>query len=792
MTGALQENQQPQQQLASAMDIDQSDAVTADESSCPTSVKDNVEREKAVERASVSKVFYSNQRFTARLPSLDEDTELADEDYDSTTSLTDLDSSLGSDSAGGSASSSTKKKRKSKGPVVKGNKLDRLKKVKDLTTEASEKAHRGEEEEAQKLYRNAIQIAGAEISRINFRIVRSQGQPEAARESIQKRLREDLRKVGLIIGKLKTKMAILYERCGDFERAISCCREAMEIYKHQPMVEEASKNNAHEMMGLMKIMMERLEETHKALEGRGALLLMINEYRRSIAQTPDPKKKEELYNKVHETAKKVQSLEIAALGDSHPQIAETLQLLSTVALEHGKYRSAVDYLEKAIKVSEATLGMKHARIGQYYVRLARIHLGQGIESLALNKFHSAAEILRHSEKFARILGSTFNDVAVIYMRRHEYDNATLNLHKALQFYERSLKQQSAERDPLAPKDSALSTDSLLVLRNLGECHMKQEEFEMARVEFAKVLKLQKDARKVYDNVIELDLGITGVETFLLSLIDDGSIADTLLRLGRAEAAAENHQNALAAFKEAIELLNRTSVADVLANGPSGLTDHPKQMSRRDQVTKTLYCIAEECSALEQYDEALRYYNESMRLRSFSSTRSEDKQSAVLHCALCFVGIANVHLGKEEFVRAKKLLIETQDYCNANDVPAKHPVTVMIKHSLKEIMRGLAQEASQRKEELLDLEARAVEETGKEEFEKALSTLTKAMVIRKNILAKLRSEGEDTAEQFHGIACLLRSFGSVYARMGDEENADRAYSDATRLFERSGAHGSVEV
>ena len=776
MTDAVQEN------LAEASPTRVAKVLVQSDASNTTEVEKGIDKN---DRLPAPKEFVPHDRFASRLPSLDEHSELTPEDY-STTSTTDFSSSV--------SENSKKKGKAKKRPSIKGGdkQSDRLKSVKDLQKEATEKAHRGEEEEAQKLYRNAIQIAGSEIARINFRIVKSQEKHEETRISIQKKLREDLRKIGLIIGKLRTKMAILYERSGDFERAISCCREAMEIYKHQPAVEETTKNNAQEMMDLMKIMCERLEQSFKALEGRDAMLMMIKEYRRSIGFATDPKEKKELYGIVEEMAKKVESMEISALGESHPQLAETLQLLSTIALEQGKHHDAVVYLEKAIKISKASLGLRHARIGQYYLRLARIHLSQGIESLALETFHSATDILRHSEKFARVLGSTFNDVAVIYMRRREYDNATVNLHEALLFYERALEEESRERDPLEPKNNcALSTDTVQVLRNLGECYMKQEEFEKARVELMKVLKLQRDARKVYDNVIDLDIGIIGVETFLLTLIDDESIADTLVRLGRAEAAAGDHQKAVAVFKEAIDLFNRVGLSEVLANGPSALADK-QQRSRRDQVTNTLYCIAEECSALGEYDEALRFYSESMRLRSFSSSGAQEKQSSILHCALCFVGIANAHLGKNEFVRAKKLLNETQDYCRANAVPTKHPVTAMVKHSLKEVMRSMAQAASQRKEELVVLEERAMAEIADGDFEKALATLNSAMEIRKNTLATLRSAGEDTAEQFHGIACLLRSFGSIYARMGDEENADRAYSDATRLFKRSGAYESIEL
>jgi Flp pilus assembly protein TadD len=40
--------------------------------------------------------------------------------------------------------------------------------------------------------------------------------------------------------------------------------------------------------------------------------------------------------------------------------------------------------------------------------------------------------------------------------------------------------------------------------------------------------------------------------------------------------------------------------------------------------------------------------------------------------------------------------------------------------------------------------------------------------------------------------LLRSFGSVHARLGDKESAQRAYADATKLFKNSGAYEKISI
>jgi tetratricopeptide (TPR) repeat protein len=518
------------------------------------------------------------------------------------------------------------------------------------------------------------------------------------------------------------------------------------------------------------------------------LLESIEQLRREIAETPDISQKKKIYQQVDKTAGTLKRMEIDALGDSHPQVADTFQLLSTIALEQNKHGDAIECLQKAIKISKGSLGMKHPRIGQYYLRLARIHLSQEIESLALECFGNATEVLRHSRKFARVLGSTFNDVAVIYMRRREFDLAATNLHEALQYYDRAL-QQPCESD----KRCGLSIDSLQVFRNLGECYMKKKDFAQASDAFLQVLNLQRHGRKVYESVKDLDLGIVGVEWLLVPLIDDESMADTLMRLGRASAAGEKHKEALTFFREAMEVLNRIGIADELS---ARLTDLSKRErgTKKDQVTNTLYCIAEESCAVGEYDEAIRAYGESMRRCSVLdvSRGQQETQSAIVHCTLCFVGIGNVHLKNQEYAAAYKLFNDTLSYCTRNGVPSTHSLTAMITHRIKDIEMKMEAETSKRLADLQILEDKAELEIKNEAYEQALATLKQSLAMRRTELVKLKASNDDTSEQIYGIARLLRSLGSVFARTGDNESARRAYSDATKIFKKSGAYEILSI
>lgn len=659
-----------------------------------------------------------------------------------------------------------------------------MKTVQQLCAEAKKLANTGEETKALKVYEKAIAVAGLDIGRINVKIRTSRAH-EATRESIQGRLKEDLRRVGILIGKLRTKMAILHERIGEFDHAKSCCKEAMEVYKHQPVInEEAERDKVIDLIKLAENLFENLELSSQALIGRDKLLAQIEQLRREIHRTPVVSEKKKLYQKVDEVANMVISMEIKALGENHAQVADTLQLLSTIALEQNKHRDAVDFLENAIKISKSCLGMMHPRTGQYYFRLARIHLSQGDELRALDCFSKGSDFLSYSKRLSRVLGSTYNDVAVIHMRRREFDAAEKNLLDALHFYGRSLKM--ADSDITDSKHGGQSIDALQVHRNLGDCYMKKMDFEKASDAFLLLLKLQRDGRKVYDKVRGMDLGIVGVDRLLVTLIDDDSIADTLMRLGRAFAAGEKHHEALSFLREAADLLNCIAIDEELSFDGHIIKDRG---AKKHTLSNTLFCVAEESCIVGDFDGAILAYRESMRLRCrfAGNVDSEDALSSSLHCTLCFIGIGNVSVEREHFCKAHELFSSTLKYCNRNNL-TNHPVTMLVKQRIQDVENILEDDFLG----LPELENQAIHETGKEKYDLALTSLTRALELRKTKLALLSAQGADTTEQVSAIARLLRLFGSVFGRTGDRENAMRAYSDASKLFKNCGAYEKISI
>ena len=210
-------------------------------------------------------------------------------------------------------------------------------------------------------------------------------------------------------------------------------------------------------------------------------------------------------------------------------------------------------------------------------------------------------------------------------------------------------------------------DVVQVWRNMGECHMNLKDFGKAIECFVTALDIQRDARKKHDSVNDFELDSVGEEksflVHLMQLISDESLADTLRRLGKAFHQAGKLKEAQIALRESMQI-HRTAVDEAGGAGKCQVVS-PELPNKLDQLSNTVYCIAEVCLASEQYDLAIKTFNESMQLRIASDGhRPENQRCNMVHCAMCLVGIANVHQKKQEYVESHKLYNEALFFCEA--------------------------------------------------------------------------------------------------------------------------------
>jgi tetratricopeptide (TPR) repeat protein len=551
--------------------------------------------------------------------------------------------------------SGTKIKKKSRSGQPKPS---RSEKVQELHEKASHLVETGDEEKALKLFKKALQMAEDEVSNIKSHIKISEEKHPVTRKSIQTRLFEDLLSIIIVIGKMRTVLSILHERAGDYKTAISNCKGALNLYqKHVAILEETDTSNELEkQIEETDAMLGRLNQAKSSYEERKKMIDAVVSIREVIATTEDPKQRQDLYKKAEALAQQVKSVETGVLGKAHPQLADTMQLLAALSLEQGRREQAIKYLKKSLQINRSTLGLKHPRTGQSFLRLARLYqqspaMNRENEDQALSFFTQAVTVFKESRNCPGMVGSILNDISVIHVTRREFERALELLKEALERY-RSEAAESSDEPP--------NIDMVQIYRNMGECNMNLKEFQKAQEDFVTALDIQREVRKIHDTAVEVGVEFVTEGRPLIQMITDESIADTLRRLGRALLASGKHKEALVMYNEAL-VIHRSAVqiAEKLSTGPSRALIPPKQ----DQLAHTLYCIAEVYDAAGEGKRALKAYKESMQLRVASdSQRPVERRINRVHCAMCLVGIANFYLKKEEYTEARKLYNTALAHC----------------------------------------------------------------------------------------------------------------------------------
>lgn len=630
-------------------------------------------------------------------------------------------------------------------------------------------------EHAEKYYHKAIHAAGSEIMDINIKMGKLREHNSPATQSMKHMYHEDLRMIGIIIGLLRTKMALLYAEDYDFDHALRLCSGAVQVHRHQPAMRILKKtvDHAEQLPGLMRLIIERLEGAQTCLEQHKEFLETVDLH--STDNTFDFSTASDDCSVL--TAKEIvcDMIEHAAQDDESVLSFcddETVELLSIHAAETDRHAEAEMYLRDALQIHMVALGMKHPNAGESLLRIAKMYGGDGNdrknEDLVLGYFHQTAAVLERSILGAKERGKILNDIAVIHMRREDFEEAAKFLQDALHTYEEDSVNLRSGR----------TTATLHVWRNLGQCYIKLEQYRNAEYAFMRALQVQQEARKLQVAAQRLNIGVLGIGEDLKKLISDTSIADTIGWVGKARAASGDHTRALELYREALSVLHQNAEAD------KNLPDR-ELLKKRDQVTHTLYCIAESCGPIGDFDRSLRMYQLSIKLRNSNGADKDDKRVCTrVHCIMCYIGIGDLYAGKQEYQKAIKQLKEAINYSVTNNMKETHPVVQQLRSRLREIEEEMARESNNIPEVVkLEKEADALIESGK--LDMATATLQKLLALRRSLLKELRDNGLDTADQVYHIACLLQTFGFVFAKNGDDENAERAFKDASRLFRKGG-------
>lgn len=548
---------------------------------------------------------------------------------------------------------SQKKSPNKKKQNTASNRKCHLDRVNELRDKAADMVKIGCEREALKVYDQAVRMNIAEIERIKNLIEKADKKHPSTVDSIHTRLREDWLKVGLSIGELRTSMAVLFERIGNYKLAISCCKEAHYTYQHHATLLQTTQDgaNASELAKKAQGLLEQMKLAQSTFSKRIARHKDLVVMRGKIASTGD----KTLLKMAEAMAIAVKSIEASSLGAHHPQVADTCTILAELMLEQDDFDRAIAYAKKAAYINETSLGDKHPKTGRSMVHLARLYASASDEDAAVEQYSRSLDILRSSVHPDWIMISVLNEVAFIHMSKHQLDEAVQYLQEAFELFKSSKFGSN-------PKELGMerTCEMIFVLRNLGHCYYDLKKYSDSAGAFVNALEMQRDFRRVqvaaYKNVAPED------RAPLPFLAHSEGIAETLRRLGKAYDGAGMYQEATVVLKEAV-VVYRIAVASTLARAKGKV--NASLPVKEDELASALFCLGEVRFDAGAYDQASKIFEESLEIRLFSDAHSQGNRKNMVHCSMCLAGIGNCHFEKGELKVALTVYRDALNFCVAH-------------------------------------------------------------------------------------------------------------------------------
>ncbi|XP_067205017.1 kinesin light chain isoform X6 [Linepithema humile] len=297
-------------------------------------------------------------------------------------------------------------------------------------------------------------------------------------------------------------------------------------------------------------------------------------------------------------------------GHDHPDVATMLNILALVYRDQNKYKEAANLLNDALAIREKTLGENHPAVAATLNNLAVLYGKRG-------KYKEAEPLCKRAlEIREKVLGrdhpdvaKQLNNLALLCQNQGKYEEVERYYQRALEIYEAKL----GPDDPNVAKTK----------NNLASCYLKQGKYKDAEVLYKQVLTraherefgaIDGDNKPIWQVAEEREenkhrnkentpYGEYG-GWHKAAKVDSPTVTTTLKNLGalyrrqgKYEAAETLEDCAMRSRREALELVNKARVAQLLGDekgstrrgSRSSLANSEHEQSH-EELTRTLIVV----------------------------------------------------------------------------------------------------------------------------------------------------------------------------------------------------------
>jgi tetratricopeptide (TPR) repeat protein len=292
--------------------------------------------------------------------------------------------------------------------------------------------------------------------------------------------------------------------------------------------------------------------------------------------------------------------------------ADIYHMLGMVKNSQGKYKEAVEFHEKSIKISRKTLSPTHSDLASSYANLGLAYDNMGEYSKALWYYEKALEIYRKTLPLNHLdLGTSYNNIGNVYDKMGEYSKALSSHEKALDIRQKTLP---ANHPHLATS-----------YNNIGWAYDNMGEYSKALSSYQKALEI---AQKTLP-------------------LNHPSLATSYSNIGQMYINMGEHWKAVSYYEKALEIRQKTLPAD-----------HPDLATSYNNIGWVY-------ENMSQYSKALSYYAKDLEICQKTLPANHP------HLAVSYNNIASIYDSMREYSKAHSYLVLALDILQRS-LPPYHP------------------------------------------------------------------------------------------------------------------------
>lgn len=375
-------------------------------------------------------------------------------------------------------------------------------------------------------------------------------------EAFEDQLDANFQRAASEMADVMNNIGVVHEMNGDVQKAMNSFREALTVYRNTcHRYENTGDGDVDRTVGNIMQMGIAMRSQQRRLK----LHSEARKLEKRILSSDDSSTRLKLSMERLNVLMCIIDVESESLGRNHPSVGFTLMAKGHLHLQLNHIDQAIKDCRDAVEILKKGLGHIHPEVGRAMMRLADIfnyHSNGDWETdkdTARSLYQESLTPLR--ESFGDVnsdLALVNNSIGIIYALKNDTKNAMKFFYDALVGY--GVKSRADEE----PCTTSVSPDVFFVWINVGDLHLKQNEWQLALRSFQKAcnsFRSLNDRQKDYlRNIGPRRIMRLATSKSIISFDDDETLLSSVLqKIGKTQCLLQKYGKSVETLQEALRI-----------------------------------------------------------------------------------------------------------------------------------------------------------------------------------------------------------------------------------------------